>query len=171
MGLWKGNWNSGHNWEMLINGIIEREVHDISLPNLQPSRLNAYQGNDVKYGQENTLRDKNVLNATTTIISIVLAFLLCHLPILLNALSFVLIKNHDLWNIQWFLQLSTYLCTIINSVANLYIYVWKLQECKMYFLQTYLSWNASCRQQAGRLRVVIYNIVVMEKSERHSDKF
>lgn len=107
---------------------------------------------------------KKPLTATRTVTVIVLIFLLTHLPVFIHLVVVdhaPVFQNH-LWRIIF--QCMDYAGHQINSYATLYIYIWKIKECRMHLYIHLSRFNKTLLEYAYALKIEVYNIVLNEKS-------
>ncbi|XP_053398051.1 uncharacterized protein LOC128556566 [Mercenaria mercenaria] len=60
-----------------------------------------------------------------------------------------------------------YLCFLINSFVNLYMYIWKLKECEMNLYYMLAKFFKQYKSRAEVLRLEVYNIVVSSQADTY----
>jgi hypothetical protein len=68
-------------------------------------------------------------------------------------------------NLQIFLLIFVLLCHSISSIITSRFGIWKIKECRLVFIDTFLSWNKRYMEAAAQLRTYVYNIEAVPRRE------
>ena len=113
--------------------------------------------------QQSTQNSATQFTSTKTILIIILSFIVLQFPYLFfNILTELRpeFREIDRRKIMIFI---TSLCHEINVYVTLFLYIWKLSECKMHLYYMFSKLNNKYKPKAESLRLEVYNIVTFEK--------
>ena len=114
--------------------------------------------------QLSTQNSATQFTSTKTILIIILSFIVLQFPYLFfNILTELRpeFREIDRRKIMIFI---TSLCHEINVYVTLFLYIWKLSECKMHLYYMFSKLNNKYKPKAESLRLEVYNIVTFEKN-------
>lgn len=116
------------------------------------------------YFAKDTDISRRQLSATKAISTILLAFIILHLPICLHL---IIIETDFLAHAERFANfwhVFSYVCIQINSCVSLSLYVGKFEEFKMHFYLFLALINSKYKKTAENLRIQVFNIVVTDEN-------
>lgn len=102
--------------------------------------------------------------STKAILTIVLAFMLLHLPMAIHLVVFETHTNLRNNQIRRILHAVSYICIQVNSFVSMHVYVAKIDECKLKFYLILARVLKSYDTKAEELRIKVYDIVVSTKA-------
>ena len=150
---------------LVFNAMILLLVYVAILQTIRKHRniVHVLPVNDTENQQESerTVRKQNT-QSTKTIVAIILVFVILQLPQLCFAIVYIFrpnMKPHKLF------QLICYISYELNTYATLYLYIWRVQECKMIFYML-LKCCKTYRKRAETMRIEILEIVTVRKTNQ-----
>ena len=114
--------------------------------------------------EQSTQNSTTLFTSTNTILIIILSFIVLQFPYLIfNILTELKPEFRELkWRIR--INFISSLCHEINVYITLFLYIWKLSECRLNFYYMFSKLNNKYKPKAERLRLEVYNIVIFEKN-------
>ena len=141
---------------LLIIRHLEREIH----PNILASE---------NYIRNNPL--STPFPSTKIILTIILSFIVLQFPYIFSTAIYELRSDMQqrIWRVIF--QFVSYICLELNTFVTLYLYIWRIQECRMQFYQMFSHVSNRYREKAEALRIEVFNIVTFERHSNYNTEF
>jgi hypothetical protein len=102
---------------------------------------------------------------------LVTVYVILQMPMVILMIISVTLTNIKDETFMRVLRSVAYILIKVNSVINLYLYIWKIQECKLFCYLWLAKYFKKYENIANKKRIEVYNIVVVFDKGSNNTKF
>ena len=120
---------------------------------------------NTKYLAEISQKQK-LTDSTKTVAAIIIAFMVFQSPIYFHTFVIGFKPEFRQHKLRMLFQLLDYAGVELNIYATLYLYIWKLKECKMHFYFVLSKFNKKYKSTADALHIEVFDIIITKNKHR-----